>query len=79
MTTKLKKSFSLRKFFQETDISIEEQLIKDELALVSNSKNLKFYHGTLSKQNAEKQLQYYFEKKKGDFFYKLYSYNLKNI
>jgi hypothetical protein len=64
MSTKLKKNFSLRKLiFHDTEVTIEEQLIKDELALVSSTKHLKFYHASLSKELAEAQLGNYFRKR----------------
>jgi hypothetical protein len=63
MASKLRKNFSLRKFFQESNVTVEEQLIKDELSLVSNSKHLKFYHGSMNKTESEKLLHIYLEKR----------------
>jgi hypothetical protein len=63
MASKLRKNFSLRKFFHESSITIEEQLIKDELSLVSNSKHLKFYHGSMNKTESERLLHSYMEKR----------------
>ena len=63
MSSKLRKNFSLRKFFHDNNITIEEQLIKDELSLFSNSKHLKFYHGSINKTEAERLLHNYLEKR----------------